>query len=227
MCTTDQTKSNMTMRKKEIEQTRKIAREQFRYAYIKFAKNVTRLAGEGWTYPYQTLLATIASAQTRDEVTIPAMEKVFTQFKTVDEISQAPLEKIESNIRTLNYYKTKAIHIKETANIIQTKYTGIVPQTMEELLQLPGVGRKTANLILGTCFQKPSICVDTHVHRISNVLGWVQTKTPEQTELALQNIFDKKEWSLINRTLVLWGKAVPGTNSQKLLDYINYPLQTP
>ncbi|RMD66790.1 endonuclease III [Candidatus Pacearchaeota archaeon] len=189
----------------------------FRLAEKKYGRSVKRLAGEGWPKAWQTLIVTIYSAQSRDEVTIPVMEKVFKELPTLEKFARAPLSKIEKLTRSINYYKTKSKNAKRAAQVLLEKFNGKVPDTLEELTQLPGVGRKTANLILSEIHKKPSITVDTHVHRISNVLGLVRTKTPKQTEQELMKIAPKRYWSRINRLFVLWGKDVPGRDKSKLL----------
>ena len=189
----------------------------FKKAQKKYGNSAKRLAAEGWKHEWQTLLATILSAQSRDETTIPLAEKFFRKFSTLEKISKTPLAKIESSLGSINYYKTKSKHIKHSAKILVEKFNSKLPGTIEELTTLPGVGRKTANLILSEIHKKPSITVDTHVHRLSNVLGLVKTKTPHQTEIALQEIAPKNYWSKINRIFVLWGKDVPGRDKNKLL----------
>jgi endonuclease-3 len=189
----------------------------FKLAERKYSKSEKRLAGEGWTHDWQTLIATIYSAQSRDELTIPVMENAFKVLPTLKSWSTAPLEKIESLTKKINYYRTKSRHAKGTATLLIKDFKGKVPDNIDDLVKLPGVGRKTANLVLGEIHQKDGICVDTHVHRLSNVLGLVRTKTPHETELALQKIAPKKYWSRINRLFVLWGKDVPGRDKERLV----------
>ena len=191
----------------------------FRKAEAKYGKVEKRLAAEGWKYDWQMLIATIYSAQSRDETTIPVMESLFQEFPTLEKLAAAPVEKIELLTRRINYYKTKSKNVKATAQTL-LKHNGNVPQTIEELTDFPGVGRKTANLVLSEIHAKDAICVDTHVHRLSNVLGFVKTKTPHETELALQKIAPRNYWSRINRIFVLWGKDVRGRDKKQLLQAI-------
>ena len=191
----------------------------FKKAEAKYGKVEKRLAAEGWKYDWQMLIATIYSAQSRDETTIPVMESLFQEFPTLEKLAAAPVEKIELLTRRINYYRTKSEHAKATAQIL-LKHNGNVPQTIEELTDFPGVGRKTANLVLSEIHAKDAICVDTHVHRLSNVLGFVKTKTPHETELALQKIAPRNYWSRINRIFVLWGKDVRGRDKKRLLQVI-------
>ena len=195
----------------------------FNAAKKHYEKDKKRLAAEGWEHNWQTLIATIMSAQTRDETTIPVAENLYKKY-TLKQLAKEDPQKIREVIRKINYNKNKSVYIVQTANILIKDYEGKVPQNMQDLLKLPGVGRKTANLILGECFKKPAICVDTHVHRISNVFKIVQTKTPDETEKELTKIAPKNTWIEINRYFVLWGKEVPGKNPQRLLNHINLTL---
>jgi endonuclease-3 len=194
--------------------------EVYKLAKKKYAKSSKRLAGDAWPHDWQTLIATIYSAQSRDELTIPVMENTFAKLPTLQAYSKAPLTKIERLTKKINYYKTKSKNSKATAQKLISDFKGKVPDTIEELTTLPGVGRKTANLVLSEIHKKHGICVDTHVHRISNVLKIVKTKTPHQTELALMKIAPKPYWSQINRIFVLWGKEVPGKDPKRLLNHL-------
>ena len=117
----------------------------------------------------------------------------------------------------MNYNRTKARNVVAAANYLLNQHGGKVPAKIEELIEIPGVGRKTANLVLSEIHAKDTICVDTHVHRLSNVLGLVKTRTPHQTEIELQKIAPRKYWSRINRIFVLWGKEVGGRDKEKIL----------
>ena len=189
----------------------------FKKADKKFGKSTYRLAGEGWVEPWQTVVVTIMSAQSRDETTIPIAEALFARYPTLVSLAEARYDDVLSILRSMNYNRTKAKHVIACAKEILVRYNGEVPETIEELITLPGVGRKTANLVVTECFGKEGICVDTHVMRISNVLGLVKTKTPTETEFALMEVAPKRYWSKINRVFVLWGKAVPGRDKKKLL----------
>lgn len=190
----------------------------FKAAEKHYSKSEKRLAGEGWDHDWQTLITTIYSAQSRDETTIPVMESAFKALPTLKSWAQAPLKKIENLTKKINFYKTKSKNAKACAKKLIEDFNGEVPENMEELISLPGVGRKTANLILSEIHNKDGICVDTHVHRISNVFNLVKTRTPHQTELALMKIAPKKYWSRINRIFVLWGKEVRGRDKEKFLE---------
>lgn len=196
--------------------------EIFSKAEKHYGKSIKRLAGDSWKEEWQTLIATILSAQTRDETTIPVAEALFKRYPKVHMLAKAKLYDIENLIRRINFYKNKSKNIIGAAKwLVDNGYTnGSVPDTIEELIKMPGVGRKTANLIIAEVHNKDGICVDTHVHRISNVFGFVKTKSPKETEFALMKIAPKKYWSRINRIFVLWGKEVRGRDKKRFLENI-------
>ncbi len=189
----------------------------FRKAQRKYAGSKKRLAGEGWKKPWQVVIVTIMSAQSRDETTIPIAEKLFSKYGSVGSLAKAKKSDVLRIFKGLNYNKTKAKHVVEAAKMIKKEFKGKVPDEIDDLVKLPGVGRKTANLVITEVHKKPGITVDTHVHRISNVFGFVKTKTPHQTELALMKLAPRKYWGRINRTFVLWGKDVPGRDKKRFL----------
>ncbi len=158
--------------------------------------------------PFKVLIATIISQRTKDEVTYYVADKLFRKYPSPYSIMNATTETIAQLIYPSGFYRQKAIKIKEVAEIIHNRYHDTVPDTIDALLALPGVGRKTANIVLSRCFEKDVIAVDTHVHRISNRLGWVKTKTPEETENALMRILPKKYWRSINELLVMFGRTI-------------------
>lgn len=156
--------------------------------------------------PFQVLISTLLSLRTKDEVTLTASQRFFEQAKTPRQILRLSEKRIARLIYPVGFYKTKAKRIRGVAKTLLKKYKGKVPSRLEELLKLKGVGRKTANLVLTLGFRKLGICVDTHVHRISNRLGLVKTKTPEQTEFALRRILPKRYWIPYNDLLVAFGQ---------------------
>ncbi len=158
--------------------------------------------------PFVVLISTILSQRTRDENTIKATNKLFSVYKTPEEIAKAPLEKLEEIIKEVGFYKVKAERIKEVSRIIAEKYNNKVPDNIEELLKLPGVGRKTANCVLVYGYNKHAIPVDTHVHRISNRLCLVKTKSPEETEKELIKIIPKEYWRELNSLFVKFGQII-------------------
>jgi endonuclease-3 len=158
---------------------------------------------------FHVLIATMLSAQTRDAVTLEASTRLFAAAPTPAAMLKLSTARIEKLIYPVSFYRNKAAHVKETCAKLLTEFDGVVPATMAELLTLPGVGRKTANLVRIVAHRRPdSICVDTHVHRIANRFGWVRTRTPEQTERALYEVTPKRWWSRINLYLVTWGQHV-------------------
>jgi endonuclease-3 len=170
---------------------------------------VEKIAKDQQEDPFQVLIATMLSAQTRDTVTAAASARLFRVARTPRTMAKLPRAKIQKLIYPVSFYRHKAAHVKETCAQIMTRFGGRVPSTMEELLTLPGVGRKTANLVLILAHSsQENICVDTHVHRIANRLGWVKTRTPEQTEQALYRATARKWWPSINLYLVTWGQNV-------------------
>lgn len=158
--------------------------------------------------PYLILVSCLLSLQCRDSVTLPVSKKLFSVVKTPREIVALELSELESLITSINYYKTKALRIKQVSQILLDSFDGQVPRTRQELLSLPGVGIKTANLVLAEAYDVPAICVDTHVHRLSNHWNLVRTKTPEETERALCKILPKSMWKAWNYLLVRYGQSV-------------------
>ncbi len=158
--------------------------------------------------PLSILIGTILSARTRDENTSSVVRDLFSRYKTAYDLGKAKVSDVEKIIKSTGFYHVKAKRIIKVASIIDSKYSGKVPQTLDKLIELPGVGRKTANCVLVYAFDKPAIPVDTHVHRISNRLGLVKTKTPEETEVELMKKIPKEYWLRINDTFVMYGQNI-------------------
>lgn len=158
--------------------------------------------------PYKILIGTILSARTRDETTTQVIKMLFSEFKNPDELSRADLKDIKKLIQKIGFYNVKASRIKEVSKILVEKYNSKVPSNLEDLLTFPGVGRKTANCVLVYGFRKPAIPVDIHVHRISNRIGIVNTKKPEETEIDLQKSIDRRYWTGVNETFVTFGQNI-------------------
>lgn len=156
--------------------------------------------------PFQVLISTVLSQRTKDANTEKASKALFSRFKTPRQLANADIRQIERMIRPSGFYKTKARRIKRISQIILEEYKGRVPKTIGRLLSLPGVGRKTANCVLVFAYRQPAIPVDTHVHRISNRLGIVRTKTPEKTEMELVRKIPKGYWIDLNELLVTHGQ---------------------
>ncbi len=158
--------------------------------------------------PFSILIGTILSARTKDETTTKVVNVLFSKYKNVKALANTKLKDVEKIIKSIGFYHIKAKRIIEVSKIINSKYKGKVPDNLEKLVELPGVGRKTANCVLVYAFDKPAIPVDIHVHRISNRLGLVETKTPEETELELMKKIPEKFWLEINDTFVMYGQNI-------------------
>lgn len=156
--------------------------------------------------PFETLVSTILSLRTKDRVTEVASQRLLSRAPDPETLASLQLEEIEQLIFPVGFYRTKAKSLVETCRILLSRHGGRVPRSMEELLKLPGVGRKTANLVLTVGFGDYGICVDTHVHRISNLWGYVKTRTPEETEFALRLKLPKRHWKTYNDILVTFGQ---------------------
>lgn len=158
--------------------------------------------------PYIVLICCILSLRTNDKTTIGASKRMLELGKTPEEISKIDVETLSKAIYPVGFYQNKAEQIIELSKKLVEEYDSCVPDSIEELVKFKGVGRKTANLVLTKGFNKPAICVDVHVHRISNRLGYVKTKTPEETEFALRKILPKKYWIDFNTLLVTHGQNI-------------------
>jgi endonuclease-3 len=159
--------------------------------------------------PFQILISTLLSARTQDATTLAASTRLFAKARTPAAVAKLTVKQIEKLIFPVGFYRTKAVYVRDAAKMLIAKYGGQVPNSLEEMVTLPGVGRKTANLVMILAFQShENICVDIHVHRISNRLGWVRTRTPEETEQALYRTLKQQWWPLVNQYLVTWGQNV-------------------
>ncbi|MDA0525340.1 endonuclease III [Methanococcoides alaskense] len=158
--------------------------------------------------PYYILISTVLSQRTRDEVTIPTTQKLFSVFDTPQKMANADVDEIQELIRNVGFYRVKSQRLIEISRMLLDEYDGIVPDDINELVKLPGVGRKTANCVLTYAFDKDAIAVDTHVHRISNRMGLVKTTNPEETEIELGKVVEKEIWKDINGLMVLFGKSI-------------------
>ncbi len=156
--------------------------------------------------PFKVLLATILSARTKDETTTQAAKRLFSKVKSMKSLSNLTVKQIEKLIFPVGFYKNKAKFLKQLPVVIKEEFGGKIPSTVDELVKLPGVGRKTANLVVAVAFNKHAICVDVHVHRIMNRFGYLKTKTPFETEMKLREKLPKKYWKTINSILVAFGQ---------------------
>ena len=165
-----------------------------------------RLAAESWNSDFQILISTILSARTRDEVTIPTAEKLFKKYPSAKKLAKSNINEVQNIIKPINFYKNKSKSILNCSKVLLEKYNGKVPHKFDELMQLPGVGRKTANVFLAE-HGKHALPVDTHVFYLSRKLGWAKNKNPHKVEEELRQLFPKKYWNRINSVLVTFGKT--------------------
>lgn len=168
--------------------------------------------------PYKTLISTLMSARTKDDTTLAAAKRLFDIAPNINKLNYLSESEISKLIYPVGFYKTKARHIKDLAKTVLAKHKGKIPGTQKELIALSGVGVKTANLVLNRAFNIPAIAVDTHVHRISNLLGWVDSKTPEETLSQLTKTLPKKYWKDINRLFVSIGRQY--SSKKKLVKFL-------
>lgn len=188
----------------EPKKTIELIRSQITYEVLPSVSYVA--AGD--SDPFKILVATMISLRTKDEVTGPASGRLFALADTPQKVASLSIDRIARLIYPAGFYKVKAKNIRKASAIIIEEFNGQVPADLESLLLLPGVGRKTANLVLGLGFGLAAICVDTHVHRVSNRLGWVKTDHPDATEQALMEILPQSCWVEINELLVLFGQQI-------------------
>lgn len=194
------------MKDSDIDKIIKTIREDIRKN--RFATpSVTFLKVHGAT-PFKILVSTIISLRTKDEVTLAAAQRLFRLAETPKDMLRLGERKIAETIYPAGFYNVKSRNIIGISKDLIDNYEGIVPDTIEELVKLKGVGRKTANLVVSLGYDKPAICVDTHVHRISNRLGYVNTKTPDDTELVLRKKLPQKYWNEYNDLLVTYGQNI-------------------
>lgn len=157
--------------------------------------------------PFHILISALLSARTQDATTLAASTRLFSRANSPPAMTKLSARQIEKLIYPVSFYRNKAVFVRDTSRVLVEEFGGRVPATLEELMTLPGVGRKTANLVMILAFRsRKNICVDIHVHRISNRLGWVRTRTPDDTEQALYEVIPRQWWPLINRYLVTWGQ---------------------
>jgi endonuclease III len=169
---------------------------------------ITKISQKEQSDPYLVLIGTLLSLRTKDEMTEKAMQKLTQRAKTPQELLKIPEGELQKIIYPVGFYRTKSRTLRDVSRIIIDKYGSRVPDSIDELLTIKGVGRKTANLVITEGFGKPGICVDTHVHRISNRLGIVSTKSPHETEASLRKVLPRQYWIIYNTLLVTFGKRV-------------------
>jgi len=184
---------------------------------VRRARKVNRLLGElfpdarcelDFENPLQLLVATVLSAQCTDKRVNLVTPNLFRKFPTVESLASAKREDLEDAIKSTGFYRNKATSIHGLAAAIIERHNGAVPQTMDELVKLPGVGRKTANVVLGNAFNVPGITVDTHIGRIARRMGWTSNTDPVKVEFDLMDLFDKKDWTMLNHRLIFLGRRI-------------------
>ncbi len=156
--------------------------------------------------PFKVLIATILSARTKDETTAKACEKLFSKIKSAEDLNNFSEKEIQRLIYPVGFYKSKAKYLKKLPRILKEEFGGKIPSEIDDLLKLPGVGRKTANLVRAVAFKKPAMAIDVHCHRIFNRLGYIKTKTPLETEMVLRKKLSKEYWEEINSLFVSFGQ---------------------
>jgi len=176
--------------------------------YESWEAPVVTLVAQHTHDPFKVLICALLSTRTRDETTAKVCKRFFERVKGPEDILDIPLKELEELIYPVGFYRNKAKHLKKLARVLIEEFGGNVPQSLEELLRLPGVGRKVANLVLADGYGIPAICVDTHVHRITNRWCLIKTKTPEQTERELMRVLPQEYWIVINRLLVAFGQRI-------------------
>ncbi|ENN96748.1 endonuclease III [Methanocaldococcus villosus KIN24-T80] len=169
--------------------------------------------------PFKVLVAALISARTNDNITEKVMKKLFKEVKDLDDLLEIDEERLSSLLYPVGFYRNKAKLLKKLAKVLKERYNGKIPDNLEDLLSLPGVGRKTANLVLTLAFDKDGIAVDTHVHRITNRWEIVDTETPEETEMVLRKKLDRKYWKVINHILVVFGREICGVKPKCSICY--------
>jgi len=192
------------METKEIRPIYSILEKEVKTFDTPFAESVH----EKYKAPFFVLIATILSARTLDKTTAIVCRRLFLKVKGFEDLEKISQKELEKLLYPVGFYKTKAKHLKMLPKVVKEKLNGKVPNEIEQLLMLPGVGRKTANLVVSVAFGKPGICVDTHVHRITNILEIVKTKTPLETEMELRKKLPKELWNKTNYLFVTLGQNI-------------------
>ena len=190
------------MKKSDINFVYKILKEEVK----NYTVPVVELIEMQTKDPFKVLITTILSSRTKDAITMKAAKQLFSRVEKSQDLAKMTIKQIEKLIYPVGFYKTKAKHLRKFPKVLKQEFNNDIPKTLEGLIKLPGVGRKTANLVLAVAFNKSAICVDTHVHKIMNRLGYLKTKNPFQTEMILRKKLPKNYWTTINSILVAFGQ---------------------
>ena len=192
------------MRTTDIPAVNRVLKSQ----YLKKRAPIIELVKAQTDDPFKVLVATILSARTKDETTAQVSRRLFAVVNEPADLARISQKKLEKLIFPIGFFHTKARHLRQLPAALEECFGGRIPDTVEELCRLPGVGRKTANLVVSVAFDKPAICVDVHVHRICNRVGLLSTKTPLETEMMLRDILPRRYWKTWNRHLVSYGQTI-------------------
>ncbi len=192
------------MKKRDVPKVLEILNKE----YQKWEAPVVTLIAQHTNDPFRVLVSALISTRTRDETTAEVCKRLFERIKNPYDLIEIPTEELEKLLYPVGFYRVKARHLKELGKELVEKFGGKVPSNLEDLLSLKGVGRKVANLVLADGYGTPAICVDTHVHRITNRWGLVKTKNPLQTEKQLMKKVPKEYWTVMNRLLVAFGQRI-------------------
>jgi endonuclease-3 len=194
------------MNNRTINKAWPLLKQQVKTLRVPWLENMARINHDN--EPFKVLVSCMLSLRTQDKTTGSASKRLFQLASDAKTMSELPVQKIENEIYPVGFYRVKADRIKQISLTLVKQYNAKVPDDLDELLKLKGVGRKTANLVVTLGYGKPGICVDTHVHRITNRWGYVKTKTPEATEFALRRKLPQKYWLTINGLLVAFGQGI-------------------
>jgi len=192
------------MKKKDIPMVLEILEKE----YEKWEAPVVTLIAQHTNDPFRVLVSALISTRTRDETTAQVCKRLFERVKDPFDLIEIPTEELEKLLYPVGFYRVKAKHLRELAQDLISRFGGKVPSSREELLTLKGVGRKVANLVLADGYGQPAICVDTHVHRITNRWGLIKTRNPLQTEKELMKKVPRDYWRVMNRILVAFGQRI-------------------
>ncbi len=197
------------------------------FGILEESHTLTMLEELGDYTPFQKIVMTLLSARSKDSTVVPIVKEFFSLYPTVQDVVGLPVSDLEKWFFRIGFYRVKAKHVKKLCSILINDFDSKVPETREEMMTLPGVGRKTANCMLNYAFGKAAVAVDIHVHRIANRLGWINTKTPSESEFALMEVVPKSEWINVNRLLVGHGQTIcspvkPKCSSCSVREYCDY-----
>lgn len=212
------------MRKEDLQKVINILKKEFPRWNAPVVSLIAQKTGD----PFRVLVCALISTRTKDEITAVVCKKLFEKVKSVEDLYLIDKDELSELLYPVGFYKNKALFLKEIAKELKEKYDSKVSDKLEELLRLKGVGRKVANLVLAEGYGIPAICVDTHVHRITNRWCLVKTKKPEETELQLTKILPEKYWIEFNKLLVAFGQAIckpvkPLCHICPIREYCEYP----